>query len=205
MAKINPGALFIQLQSAEPILVRAATQVAKEEIFEKNVKAMIEEFDKHVVTREIEAGIDAPNFSKTLIGPSKPEGRNLASFIGFPEGTEENETAAIRAFLNPDHPDGPKIKYIRGSQRGNLTFQFAITPPNKAAIYEATPMPWGTGLSWAERIELGMPGLNRFLNKKGMRNSRSGGGIQVKRNIRQARFANRPYLSKIFGNFLARF
>lgn len=203
MAQINTRELIYQLSAAEPILAKEAENYVREEIFEPAVNKLKRDFEKHPVTKEIDGGIDSPNYSKTLIGFNSDEGKNLYSFIGFYDGDDPLE--AIRERLDEDHPDGPKLKYIKGSQVRNLVFQFRITPPNKDEIYNETPMPWANGISWAERVELGMPGVTRFLNKIGLRSSRSGGGIQVKSDLRSTRFSNRRFLSQIFGDFLARF
>lgn len=203
MAIINTRELIFQISKAEPILVREAEKYAREKIFEPEVNRLQREFEKHPVTKEIAGGIESPNYSKTLVGFNSDEGRNLFSFIGFDEGDEPLD--AIREFLDPDNQNGPKMNYVRGSQVRNLVFQFKVTAPNKQDIYNATPMPWADGISWAERIELGIPGVNRFLNKFGIAKSQSGGGIQVKANLRSTRFSNRSFLSQIFGDFLARF
>ncbi len=203
MPQINQRELLLQLSMAEPVLVKEALRVAKEQFFDPAVKQMEKDFEKDAVTRELVEGVDAVNYSKTLGDLGHREGRNLYSFIGFTDGDDPLES--IRERLDPEHPDGPKLKYVRGSQARNLVFQFQILAPNKGAIYSSTPMPWANGISWAERIELGIPGVTRFLNKTGLKGSRSGGGIQVKNDIRQARFNNRSYLSKIFGDFIARF
>jgi hypothetical protein len=203
MAIIDKQQLFIELSAAEPILVREATKAAEEVVFYPAIEEMKKDFEKHNVTSEIRGGITANNKSDTLSDIGTKQGRNLFSFLGFNDG--ENPIEAIQERLDPSHPDGPKLKYVRGSQVQNLTFQFKITAPDKEAIYTATPMPWATGLSWAEGIESGIAGVSNFLNKFNLKGSRSGGGIQVKSSLRSGRFYNQSYLSGIFKKFLGRF
>ena len=65
-------------------------QISQE--FEKIKQQILNEFDNHPVTREINDGISASNISGTLDGIT-----NLYSFIGFNEG--DNPTKAIRDML----------------------------------------------------------------------------------------------------------
>jgi hypothetical protein len=195
MATINQRELFLELSVAEPILVREATVVLRENYFEPAVIKMQEAFEKHKVTQEIEGGVEERNISKTLRGGDATE--NLYSFIGFDQG--DQPTQIIRESLDENSPNGPKMKYIRGSQIKNLSFQFKITEPNLKAIYEDTPIPWAIGLSWAKRIEQGIPGFKNFLAKEGY--GRSEGGIQVKGKVSRAEFKPVKYLSKIIEVF----
>ncbi len=175
-------------------------KIVKEEYFYPAVYGMIDDFENHPVTREIEGGIDSENLSNTLRGKFKNDnGKNLFSFIGFLAGT--NPIAEIRQFFDPKHKDGPKCK-LESTNKKRLLFNFKITPPDIESIYKNSPMPWATGMSWVRRIEIGIPGLGRFLNKIGAKNSRSGGGVQIKHELRSARFSPVKYLSEIFNRFL---
>ncbi len=208
MPQIFVQEMLKQLSVAKPLLVAAATELAERKFFNPAVKQMQKDFDKDKVTQELDAAaqdpVSTPNYSNTLVGLGHKEGKNLFAFIGFTLG--ETPADDIRPFLDPDHEFGPKMVYVRGSQRDNLTFTFQIYGPNKKEIYNATPLPrFNGGLSWAERIEFGIPGINEFLNKENLKNSESTAGIQVRNRLRSARFSNRSYLSTIFGDFIARF
>jgi len=182
------------------ILVREATAKVRETIFEPAIELMQEDFESHPITQEIKDGVSAENISNTIAGVNG-ETTNLFSFIGFEEGSDPIEP--IYDFLREGNPNGPKMKYIRGSQIDNLVFDFTFQPPDIQAIYDATPMPWAGGISWADRIEKGIPGIGSFLSKLGIK-SRSGGGIQTKSPLRRgARFQNTSYLSGIFSRFLS--
>lgn len=206
MAQINRQQLIMELSTVEPILVREATRVFEKEFFNPAVEKLVEDFENDNITKELDAAsedVSIDGFSGTIIGPSNDEARNLYAFIGFNEG--DRPTDVIREYLDPKNPDGPSYKYIRGSQRDNLQFNFEIKGPNLDKIYQKTEMPWAKGLSWAKRIETGIPGLSKFLNKLGLKGSRSGGGIQVKNNLRTARFRPKRYLSKIINAFIKEF
>lgn len=177
------------------------TKLVKDEYFLPAVEEMIQDFENHLVTKEIEGGIDSSNITNTLGGKFKnDEGKNLYSFIGF---AGNNPIDDIRPFLDPKHQHGPKLK-LESVEKKRLKFNFKISPPELDKIYSNTPLPWGTGISWVRRIEIGIPGLGRFLNKIGVKGSRSGGGIQIKNELRSARFKPVKYLSEIFDNFLKR-
>jgi hypothetical protein len=148
--------------------------------FEELKKKMIKDFLSHPVTKEIMAGPGAFNTSGTLKGYG-----NLFSFIGFSKG---------------DKPIDPIIKLFgqttlnvsRITSRGRL--KVTVTIPSRDDIFGVTPMPWATGLSWAQRIEQGMPGFGEYLNKSSV-SSRSSQGVQTKSNIRAGGFSNVPYVS----------
>ena len=197
---IDQRALFAQLSVAEPVLKKEAERIMRKEIFEPAVGQMMEEFESHEVTREIDAGINAQNISETLSGDFKDDKqKNLFSFIGFESG--DSPTDPIRERLDPSHPNGPKLVY-KGMDKNKMQIRFEVRAPNEGSIYDSTPLPWATGLSWAKRIEVGIAGLGKFLNRKGLKQSRSGGGIQVENQLRPARFIPTKYLSQIFKNFL---
>jgi hypothetical protein len=201
--QINQRALIAQLAASEPILKRQADAIIKENYFLPAVEEMKKEFSSHPVTNEIAGGIGAPNITKTLRGDfaGHEDGANLTSFIGLPD--PEGALGEIEQRLDPSHKDGPKIVY-RGMDKSRLMFNYEVRAPKEEAIYKATPMPWATGLSWAKRIEIGIAGLGRFLNTYKNKYSRSGGGIQVKKQIRTGRFVATSYLTQIFKNFLKR-
>lgn len=202
MAKINVKSITLKLKTDSKALVKEATRIAENEYFYPAVKNLQYNFEDDDITQEIEGGVGASNISDTLsdIPEEYEEGRNLFSFIGFDQGA--NPIDAIRPFFDPAHPDGPKIRYVKGSSSKGLEFRFEIFGPAKEKILAASPMPWAPGLSWVDRIEKGIPGLGYFLNKEGIAKSRSGGGIQLKNQIRTGRFKNRSYLTKLLKEFL---
>jgi hypothetical protein len=192
-------------KTAEPILRRAATQRAGE-VFDDAVLEMKAEFEKHPVTVEIDGGNGAANISQTLGGGAAP--KNLFSFIGFDNG--DKPTDEVRKRLDPTHVDGPKLRYSGKDYRKNETrirYQFYVITPDKDAIYDATPIPWAKGLSWAQKIEDNIPGFANFMAKF-MPNppSHSEGGVQSKNVLRGGDYTPPPggYLTQIFTRFMLR-
>jgi hypothetical protein len=185
------------------LLVREAEQLAREKVLRPAIEEMKRDFLDHPVTQEIKGGNSSENISNTLINvKSKSHPENLFSFIGFENGKDPTDII-FNTISSEQTSFGPSIKYIRGSQTNNISFVFEIKAPDKEFIYQNTPMPWAPGLSWAQRIEFGIPGIARFLTGKNKKGSRSGGGIQVENQISPgARFRNVSYLSGIFRRFI---
>jgi hypothetical protein len=147
---------------------------------------IIAEFNNHPITREIDGGIDAPNYSGTLNGIT-----NLYSFIGFNSG--DDPIAPIRMILNKSN-----YRIIRQKKGSVSTVVFEI--PTSAQIFAETPMPWAVGRSWAKGIETGISGLGYYLKKS--RNSRSGLGVQSQTQIRQGVvFRNTKYISDLINRY----
>lgn len=189
--------------------LRKIATARAEERFDKAVEGLKADFEEHPVTQELDRGIGSPNLSETLRGGDAPE--NLYSFIGFPAGS--NPTDEVRDRLDPEHPDGPKMRYRGKEQRGTtIRYQFIAQEPDREAIWKNTPLPWAPGMSWAQKIEGVIPGFNAFIDRFMGDPSRSGGGVQAKnpdgsiREIRQGSYS-RPaggYLQTMFRRFLRR-
>ena len=143
-------------------------------------KEMVKAFLKHPITAEILGGPKATNTSGTLGGYG-----NLFSFIGFSES--DRPIAPITKLL-----EQTSYKMTGMNPRGVL--RLTIILPSPADIFEVTPLPWAPGISWAKRMEVGLSGLGMYLNKDSSL-SRSGAGIQSKRQIRTGRFSNASYVS----------
>jgi hypothetical protein len=150
--------------------------------FRKIKREIIQEFDEHLVTREIEAGPNAENISRTLGGRG-----NLFSFIGFNKG--DKPTLPIRQAFE-DMTLTSTIVRRNGSSESQILY------PSKDDIFKVTPMPWAEGRSWAAGIEEGISNLGQFLQKS-TPDSRSGAGIQSKNQVSQAQFSKTPYVSEI--------
>jgi hypothetical protein len=148
---------------------------------------MLQEFESHPVTQEIDSGPNGYNQSGTLGGYG-----NLFSFIGFEEGMDP--VSPIRFLLKK----ALQIKKIDKNQQ-NIIMEFLVELPSKEDIFQATPMPWASGRSWAEGIEKGISGLGMYLNVESF-GSRSGEGVQSKNKVRSGGFRNTQYLSNILNN-----
>jgi len=191
------------LAQQEKLLVREATARVRDTIFEPAVEELKRDFNDHLITQEIEQGPRGENISNTLIGVKEKEtSANIYSFIGF-DPNNGDPLEPIREILEREGEGGPQMRYIRGSQRDNLSFKFEFLAPSKELIYKETPMPWARGISWADRIEKGIPGVAKFLAKEGVKGSRSGGGIQIEANVSpEAKFRNTSYISGILNKFI---
>lgn len=149
-------------------------------MFEDMKRAMIKDFLDHPVTREINAGPSSGNISRTLGGYG-----NLFSFIGF--DASDDPIAPIVDLLNRSH-----IKISRATIRGQISISIEIPSPQQ--IFKVTPLPWAPGISWAQRIEVGLSGLGKYIKKDSVP-SRSGTGVQTRNQIRGGGFSNTKYIS----------
>jgi len=154
--------------------------------FEKIKNKLISDFKRHPVTREIEAGPNGNNISKTLGGYG-----NLFTYIGF-----ESKSKPIKPILR--ELNDIRLTKIIFSKNGN--FNVLAIYPSIREIFDATPLPWAEGRSWAEGIEKGIPGLGAYLNKSSAK-SRSGKGLQTKGEIRKSGFFPTTYISSMIKSF----
>lgn len=180
MKRIDPADVqeVAEKIAKESIYVQYAYSQLEKEV-EKIKNEIIEEFENHPVTQEIEGGITATNISNTLDGIT-----NLYSFIGFESG--DNPLDPIREQLKKIN-----LRYTINS-KGELIF--TVEFPTAKDIFKVTPMPWATGRSWAQGIEVGISGLGYYI--KSTINSRSGLGVQSQKPVRNGvRFRNTKYIS----------
>lgn len=163
--------------------------------FDEAKDELIDEFDHHPVTQEIEEGVGASNGSGTLEGQG-----DLFSFIGFDEGSDP--ISPVRNVLEHE------LALIKSS-KGDLTsdskinYKFSLRVPTES-IKKASPIPWEQGLSWVEGIEKGISGFSHFIRGR-FPSSHSGGGLEAKNEVRSADFVRVPYLSAMFKNLVSKF
>lgn len=206
--KIDPRAIQAQLETSEPVLKRVADEVMRESFFLPAVAALKLDFESHPVTREIAGGLNSSNISNTLEGSFREDEdkgdtkANLWGFMGF-QGSPSEVLAPIRQRLDPEHPQGPKMVY-RGRDKGKQIYRYEIRAPNEEAIYGDTGFAWAEGISWVKRVEQGIPGIGYFLNVANRQSSRSGGGIQIKTQLRSGRYRPTSYFTRMVTNFLQR-
>ena len=178
--------LFKKLQKDRDFIKEREKTV--KDAFDKIKEEIIEEFNNHPVTREIEAGIGSANISGTLNGVT-----NLYSFIGFYAGTDP--ITPIRELLE-------KSTYrIIASPTATIS-KVVFEIPTAKMIFNATPMPWAIGRSWAKGIETGISGIGYYLKLTLDKNSRSGLGVQSQKKVRTGvRFKNTKYISDLINKF----
>lgn len=158
--------------------ILAATRKEAVKTVELAQKELLEEFNNHPVTRELDSG---DGF--------------LFSFIGFEEGSRPTES--IRELLQR------KISLSRAKVSSkNLDVVYSFNYVDEEDIFnpDVTPMPWASGISWARGIEFGISGLGRFL-RGDFKGSRSGGGIQAEENVRTATYKKQSYIRRLISNF----
>jgi len=155
------------------------------ENFMKIKNNLINDFESHPVTRELNGGVDASNSSGTLGGKG-----NLYRFIGFERG--HDPIAPISRELS-----NISITMIRIKKDG--TAHTNIIYPSADEIFNMTPLPWASQRSWAEGIEKGISNLGQFLNIKS-NSSRAGAGIQADIET-GASFQPVPYISHLIKKF----
>ena len=132
--------LFKDLQKDKNFIQIRQNLIDKE--FNKIKKNILNEFNNHPVTREIEMGISAPNISDTLNGVT-----NLYSFIGFEEGSDP--ISPIKNLLEKSS--------FRITPNGENIFSTIIFDiPSAKTIFLSTPMPLAKGRKLAKRIENGI-------------------------------------------------
>ncbi len=187
MAKINKKSLIsIMNNKVAPIVNRDLSNRIRKSVNSAQ-EQMLDDFNMHPVTQEIESGPDGHNESGTLGGYG-----NLFSYIGFEEGMSPTEP--LRRVLK-------KILKIRAvpANHKSMVMKFLVEIPSKEELFSVAPMPWANGRSWAEGIEKGISGLGQYLNTTSFV-SRSGEGVQAKNQIRSGKFLNTKYLSSILNN-----
>ena len=178
------------LISQSPKIARVQVQKQGKAAFQKIKNKMIVEFLNHPVTRELKEGIDASNISGTLGGVT-----NLFSFIGFDSSYDPIQP--IENVLQTARFEFAKARLT--------TIEFSIYIPDPKDVFDATPMPWAPGRSWAKGIESGISGLGYYL-KVTRDNSRSGLGIQSSKKVRGgAKFKNTKYISALLKKYRKEF
>ena len=153
-------------------------------LFGEMKQKLINEFEAHPVTKEIDGGIGASNISLGGKG-------NLFSFIGFK--TNDRPTDPIRSALNAIAQTAVFTK-----RDGQGTSHILYPSPDD--IFKITPLPWADGRSWALGIERGLSNFGQYLDLRS-KASRSGRGLQNEKVDTGARFSTTPYITELIKNF----
>jgi hypothetical protein len=173
---------------------------------------MLDEFENHKITVEIESGPRGSNSSQTLGGYG-----NLWSFIGFPQ--KYDPLGVVRRMLN-----NTNIRIVGTNKSG--AWNFITNEPSREDLFAATKFSnfrdeFDGARSWLDGIETGISGLGSYLFdlKGGFANaSRSGTGIELgggKKSEKafgsgdtggaispqRSRFTRTAYISSILKNF----
>jgi hypothetical protein len=157
---------------------------------------LLESFDEHPVTQELEQGPEGENISHTLNGKG-----NLFSFIGFYDGDEPTETVreALEKFTI-------LLKTPETIETGNkIIFRFGVRFPSMTELEALTPMPWESGRSWLRGIERGISGFGHYIYWIISERSRSGTALQTATTLRDGKYTPTSYLSRILKEFKTKF
>lgn len=197
MAKIFINRLLLEIEPAmKGNAIKGLAYNKAKEIFDDNKEDLLDKFENHIVSLEIDYGPNGDNISNTL---SRGE---LFSFIGFRKGTDPLQP--IREILQNDIQPDKNVTF----DRSIFGYILKVNIPPIKKIYEATPYPdnWNPG-SWVRGIETYISGLGFYLYKQGKRfkSSRSGPAVQIQYPLRSNQFKRTDYLGKMLQQFRAKF
>lgn len=168
--------------------------IAKERV-DKARQELIDEFENHIVSKEIEEGPDAQNISGTLGGYG-----NLFSFIGFPYGSKPITDFIQTLYKYIRLREGSVKINIRGD---NIELQYQAIVPVDNEIENRTKMPWESGRSWLFAIERGISGFSQYINRRFIPASRSTAGVQTKNKIHPGEVYRRTsYWTKMYNKLV---
>jgi hypothetical protein len=151
---------------------------------ERLKKELVEEFDQHPVTKELEQGTSG---TSSLLG-----GRgNLFGFLGFNEGQNPIQIlrTQIKSSIKITNPKG-RVKKLTDT---SFIYSFDISVPSDSQVYKVTPLQWSTK-SWVKGVEKGITNYANTLFRPS-KNSRSGIAIQSERKIGFIKFRPTPYIT----------
>jgi len=191
---INRSILIKSLKTFDLSSIKdQAFQQAQNEM-SKIKQELLEDYNDHPVTKELEAGADSENISQTLNGIG-----NLTTYIGFQEGS------------NPTEPVRNKLKTVSLNPKGkvsdndsNLSFEFEVIAPSIEEIESVGSLPFEQGNSWIRGIENGISGFGAYIYGRMFKNSRSGRGLQGRRTFRQGNFRPISYMNEIMNKFYSK-
>ena len=189
--RINIASIREKL-SKSPKVINAATNLARQTTL-RAVTQAVDQYAIHPVTDEIEGGITAPNSSRTLGGVA-----NLFSFIGFNSGSDP--TSPVYKLFQSTLFRGLSNIIVKNTK---TIYRFKVNAPTEDDFAKATPMPWAAGRSFLYAVENGISGLGYYLHLLGK--GRSGGGVQLKKQIRNTQFRPIRYFTPIYQRFMRYF
>lgn len=205
MAKIRYELLRKEIGKNRAI-IDFAYNLAKES-FEEKKQQLLEEFDNHPVTQEIQDGSQDPLGAANITNVTEGRG-NLYTFIGFDVSDPISPVREVLEKSTNLKRTSLGARYTKDA----IIYNFPIeTPSLDGELANAAPMPWGSSISWLRAVEKGISGLNSYIYWKSK--GRSGGGLQAKnpdgspKEIRSLDSNSKPikYVSKILTDFIKQF
>lgn len=181
MAKVDYQAILIKVAKSDKLRVESLKLV--DSIIKKEKQILLNDFDSHKITKEIDDGPSTNNSSGLL--PGLQRGGNLFSFIGFEQGSDP--LAIIRKILSTRIAIGNnrRLLFTRFARKNTIEIGVEIQYPSLDELYEATPYPdeYRDG-SWLEGISKGLTGLQSYIYDDDGNfeeyGSRSSTGLQAK-------------------------
>ena len=110
---------------------------------------LLNDFENHPVTREIQAGAEAENISSTLNGIG-----NLSTYIGF--SPADNPIEPVKNILKTVKINN---KPKRVDSQDGVSFEFEVVSPTIEEIESVGKLPFEQGQSWVKGIENGISGF----------------------------------------------
>lgn len=198
MASLNRQ-IFEQLvaQQADRVITPAIAPIMEKK-FKDEKKVLMEQFDSHPVTLELEAGPDYEGSGLV----STAHGGNLFSFLGFNRG--EKPVIWLRETLEKFVTKG---RLTKEKISDGFLYSYEIRVPSKREIYSRTRILEWTTRSFVDLVENGIPGFGRYIfDLFKIKHSRSKTGVEAKKPLRQpASSAKIPYVTLLLNSFRERF
>ena len=169
MARVNRRSVQRKAASQAGKKIRANLEKRTKEVLQMERIRLMQDFDNHPITQEIEGGPRAANMSMTLGGYG-----NLFSFLGFNEDSRPVEPLR-KILLN-----SLRLQRLKGTNQYSLVYRIIISIPSEEEILAATPLHWAKGKSWVEAVEQGFSGLGQYLHFRSKNVGRSGSAIEAK-------------------------
>jgi hypothetical protein len=186
--KINRKAIEKSIGKSRAFQSKALAEANKKLTLAK--RNLINEFNNHAVTRELEDGSGGSNISGSLDGYG-----NLFSFMGF--SGSSHPTESVRKFLQSF------IKITPGGRAGSaMSKDFFVKIPT-LRDFDFAKMPWEGGNSWVGAVERGMSSFSYYMHKA-HESSRAGVGIQIDNKLRGKSSKPVQYMTQILDNFRRR-
>ena len=171
-----------------------AFQIAEQQVSNAQHE-MVQEFESHPVTKEIDGGANSSNVSGTLGGYG-----NLFSFIGFSAGSRPTED--IRQYISQNVMVNRQPRVSRKQAAVDMTFKIKV--PTLDGVEAVSPSPW-SGKSWSREIERGISGFGFYMTSdEGFSDSRSGKAVQLSNKIRAMAYRPIKYMSSILNKFYSK-
>lgn len=191
MATINYDSIHQQIAKSSTL-----QNLAKKEgliVFRDAKNELIQDINNHPVTKEIEEGRANP---ETATSASLGGKGNLWGFLGFSKGS--NPIDKLKGLINE------KTRFFTSPTtivaKDKIKFTFKVESPELKDLEDETPYDEWSSRSWLNGIEKGIQGLERFAYFI-FSNSRSGGGIQSRKQLRSSQYNGQPYITPILNKF----